>query len=129
MFNLFGKSKSTEKTGVSWLELANVATINKIKEASKERKVMIFKHSTRCGVSANVLYDLESAWVGSEMEGMTPYYLDLISNRSVSNQVAQVFGVMHQSPQVLVIENGKCIYHTSHMAINYRDLKKLAGGE
>lgn len=129
MFNLFGKGKSTENAGVNWTMLEDEATINAIKEASKEHKVMIFKHSTRCGISANVLYDLESAWVRDEMEGMTPYYLDLIRYRSISNLIAETFGVMHQSPQVLVIDNGKCVYHTSHRAINYLDLKKLTGSE
>ncbi|WP_299456176.1 bacillithiol system redox-active protein YtxJ [uncultured Microscilla sp.] len=131
MFNLFkkDKKKSSKATGVNWSVLTDEATIGKIKEASRQGKVLIFKHSTRCGISANVLYDLESAWITDEMEGLTPYYLDLIRYREVSNQVAQTFGVMHQSPQVLVIENGKCIYHTSHRAINYGGLKQLAQSE
>lgn len=133
MFNFFKKDKDSTKTkqptGVNWSVLGDIETINDIKEASKEGRVMIFKHSVRCSISSSILNRLERSWNQNEMTGLTPYFLDLIRNRPVSNQVEHDFAVMHQSPQVLVIENGECIYHTSHMGINYDDLKQLAEQE
>ena len=66
----------------------------------------------------------ERSWKEEEMEGVTPYYLDLISYRNISAQVAEEFNVQHESPQLLLIRNGKCIFHSSHSAISYKELKK-----
>jgi len=66
-------------------------------------------------------YDVE------QIEGVPIYYLDLISFRDVSNQVAEEFEVMHQSPQVLLIKNERCVYDDSHMGINFDDLVKEVG--
>ena len=54
-----------------------------------------------------------------------PYYLDLIAHRDISNKIAQQWNIEHESPQVLVIENGKCTYHNSHMGIDYNELMEL----
>lgn len=57
---------------------------------------------------------------------LTPYYLDLIANRDVSNKIEEVLHVEHQSPQLILIKNGKSIYDTSHMGINYGELMAQA---
>lgn len=69
---------------------------------------------------------LERNWDQEEMQNVVPYFLDLISYRSISNKIAETFGVQHESPQVLLIENGKCVYNASHMGISYDTLKKEA---
>lgn len=96
-----------------------------IRLQSKEKAVIIFKHSIRCSISAMVLNRLERQWNSSEMEGAVPYFLDLISYRQVSSAVAKTYNVVHQSPQVLVIQDGKCIYNSSHTDISYEKLKSL----
>lgn len=130
MFNFFKKDKGNvdtkQTTGVNWSALNDTKTLEEIKVASKSERIMIFKHSIRCAISSGVLNRLERSWNQEEMQGLKPYYLDLIRNRSLSNQVAQEFSIMHESPQVLIIENGQCIYHASHMGINYADLSSLA---
>ncbi len=67
---------------------------------------------------------LESSWDAQEMEGTTPYFLDLIAHRDISDLVAETFGVYHESPQILVIKNGKCTFDTSHMNISYKTVKQ-----
>ena len=123
MFNLFKKDKKNTKTtqsqGVNWSVLDKLETLEEIKKASKDGLVMIYKHSVTCSISGSALHRLERNWEVEEMNGLTPYYLDLLRFREVSNQVAQEFSVRHESPQVLVIDNGQCVYHTSHMGINY----------
>lgn len=111
---------------MNWNQLNTAEQIETIKEESKNQRVLIFKHSTRCGVSAASLDRLERAWSEEEMRPIKPYFLDLIRYRSISNLVAEAFGVMHQSPQVIVIEKGEAIFDTSHFNINYQDLKGLA---
>ena len=77
---------------------------------------VIFKHSTRCSISA----------VAFQPGDIDFYYLDLLAHRPLSNQVAEVFNVHHESPQVLVIKNGKCIYDESHLGISMMDIVESA---
>ena len=90
------------------------------KNESKEQPVVIFKHSTRCSISSMAFDRLRRAW--KEGENVKPYYLDLIQYRDISNQIAERFGIMHQSPQVILLKDGKAIYDNSHMGISYQDL-------
>jgi len=108
---------------MKWYQLNNSAQIEEIKRISEQQPVMLFKHSTRCSISATALNRLERNWKDEEMSAVKPYFLDLISYRSVSNAVADTFGVTHQSPQILIIHKGICVYHTSHMDISYPGVK------
>jgi bacillithiol system protein YtxJ len=110
---------------MNWTKLSSLEELEQLKEASKAQKILIFKHSTRCNISAMALNRLERSWKTEEMQGVTPYYLDLISYREVSNQIATTFQVTHQSPQVLLIEQGQCVYHASHMEIAYPHLQQM----
>lgn len=85
---------------------------------------MIFKHSTRCGISSMVMKQFVATYNFTENE-MDLYYLDLLSYRDVSNEVGYKFQVMHQSPQLLVIRNGVVVAHASHGAINDLDLNRF----
>ncbi|MEL7002932.1 MAG: bacillithiol system redox-active protein YtxJ [Bacteroidota bacterium] len=111
---------------MEWIELRNVNELDQIKQKSHEEPVVIFKHSTSCAISSMAINRLERSWNSQEMNGVKPYYLDLIRHRDVSNQIAETFGVPHQSPQVLVVKNGDVVYDTSHMGINYREIKDVA---
>ncbi|WP_421826688.1 bacillithiol system redox-active protein YtxJ [Larkinella sp.] len=107
---------------MNWNKLQDNAQLAQIKQESAEQPVLIFKHSTRCSISSTALSRMERNW--SNSAGIKPYYLDLIAFRSVSGQVADEFGVDHQSPQVLLIQNGECIYDASHFEISFDDLKQ-----
>jgi bacillithiol system protein YtxJ len=107
---------------MNWNKLQDNAQLAQIKQESAEQPVLIFKHSTRCSISSTAMSRLERNW--SDSVGIKPYYLDLISFRSMSGQVADEFGVDHQSPQVLLIQNGECIYDASHFEISFDELKQ-----
>ena len=109
---------------MNWLALNEEKELESIKSLSDTKPVVIFKHSTRCSISASALNRLERNWIENEMEGIKPYYLDLISYRPISAKIEAEFSVHHESPQVLIIKNGKCIYHASHIEINYNDIKR-----
>ncbi|WKV13655.1 bacillithiol system redox-active protein YtxJ [Marivirga harenae] len=108
---------------MNWERIESLDTLDKIVEESKQSPVIIFKHSTSCSISAMALNRLERSWNQDEMREVRPYYLDLISHRDVSDAVAAKFGIMHQSPQILLIKNGDCVYDESHMGISYQNLK------
>lgn len=110
---------------MNWIQLTNDIDIDQLKEESNSSPIVIFKHSTRCSISDMVLNRFERSWSDSEMAEVKPYFLDLIRNREMSNKVAEVFSVQHESPQVLVIKNGEVIYNDSHIAINYSTIKDV----
>ena len=123
---MFWKKENTEKTAsVNWQKLDRLEQLSEIKEESKHQPVMIFKHSTRCGVSGMALGRLEREW-NEELVRIKPYYLDLISFRQISNAIESEFGVYHESPQMILIEDGKAVYDASHMAIGVEKLKNWA---
>jgi bacillithiol system protein YtxJ len=110
---------------MDWKKLTSEQTFSEILRDTSNHDVsyLIFKHSTSCSISAMALSRLERSWIASEVPQLVPYYLDLLSYRSISNKVAQDLDVIHQSPQVLVIRNGIAIFNASHMDINFNDIK------
>ncbi len=109
-------------SSINWKELSNTQQIEDIKKLSSDQRVIIFKHSTRCPVSSMALSRLERSWDSAAHENTAIFFLDLIRYRDVSNAVAEQFGVMHQSPQVIVVEDEKAIYDESHMGISYEEI-------
>ncbi|MEJ0054173.1 MAG: bacillithiol system redox-active protein YtxJ [Bacteroidota bacterium] len=107
---------------MNWFKLESIDQLRMIREKSKESPVIIFKHSTTCSISRTALDRLERNWKDEEMSDVKPFYLDLLKHRDISREVATEFSVEHQSPQVLVIENGQAVYDRSHFDINYPDL-------
>jgi len=79
--------------------------------------VLLFKHSTSCGVSAGALEALERDWRAAD-DVHRVYFIDLWAHRDVSDAVETRYGIRHESPQVLVIDDGACTYTTSHRHIS-----------
>lgn len=104
---------------MNWIDLVSVEQVEKIKEASFESSQIIFKHSTRCSISIMAKSRLDRS---EQPTNLTLYYLDLLNYRTVSNFVADYFQVHHESPQVLLIKNGECVYEETHNAISMDDI-------
>ncbi len=108
---------------MNWEKLTSQEQLNQIDTLSKESPVVIFKHSTRCSISSAALDRIERKWDQNNHPDVKPFYLDLVQYREVSNAVAAHYGVEHQSPQILIIADGKSVYDNSHFAINYDELR------
>lgn len=107
----------------NWIALNTEQGVEQIAERSKTVPCLIFKHSTRCSISTTAKSRLERNW-NFDASLLEPYYLDLLSNRGVSNRVAEFFEVEHQSPQVLLIVEGECVYEETHNAISVTDINE-----
>ncbi len=105
-----------------WKVLNDAEQLTDIIDTSFTKPVVIFKHSTRCGISAMIKHGLESDWSFGTDE-LELYYLDLIAYRAISNQVAEDYKVLHQSPQALVIVKGKVVWHGSHQMVTVDALR------
>ena len=109
---------------MNWSKLTRPDQIQEILEESKQKPVIIFKHSTTCPISATAKNRLERQWSESNLAEVKPYYLDLLSYRPISNEVANTFDVKHESPQLLLIRDGKCQYDASHLGLRLDEVKK-----
>lgn len=106
-----------------WKELTSEEQLAEIRQQSSQKPQVIFKHSTRCSISSMAKSRLERAVAAQDVDF---YYLDLIKYRSISNRIAEDFSVNHESPQVLLIKNGECIYDESHSGISMDEIEEQA---
>ena len=97
-----------------WSEIHAERDLNKAIDQSHEEVVGLFKHSTRCSRSHAALHNLK----GSRRQDVSIYYLDLLAYRYLSDLIAQKFGVVHQSPQLILLKHGKVLGHASHESIS-----------
>ena len=104
---------------MNWIEITNEAQLIEVRDLSKVKPQVIFKHSTRCSISSMAKNRLEK---GTAPENIDFYYLDLIKHRSISQKIAKDFDVSHESPQILLIKNGACTYDESHSGISMNDI-------
>ena len=117
------KDDSKKRGNVNWVLLTELSQLDEIKEESKDKPVMILKHSTRCSVSLMAKNGLDRSWDIEDTELKT-YYLDLLKYRPISNEIASTFDIHHQSPQVLIIKDGKCVYTATHSEIDSSEIAK-----
>jgi bacillithiol system protein YtxJ len=123
IMSLFGSlfnssdSKDTSSGNVQWNDLTEIKQVDEIAESSVETPVIIFKHSTRCSISRMALKQFEREYNIEEGKAK-PYFLDLLEHRDISNEIASRFTVQHQSPQLIIVKNGKAVYNASHQDID-----------
>lgn len=108
---------------MNWYPLTSEEQLVKIIEASHKKPQVIFKHSTRCSISGAAKARLDKA---TQPEGIDFHYLDLLSYRPLSNKIAETFHVHHESPQVLLIKNGECVFDESHLSIFMEEITEQA---
>ena len=112
---IFGEgNKEQPKSSINWIPLTEINQLDEIIANSNTKYQAIFKHSTRCGISSGVLRQFERQ---ENIDEVDFYYLDLLSYRSISDEIATRFGVLHQSPQLIVLKDGLVTTHGSHYDI------------
>ncbi|MDH3795451.1 MAG: bacillithiol system redox-active protein YtxJ [Flavobacteriaceae bacterium] len=123
--SIFSKQEAEIVTsGVEWVQLTTDEQLSILDDTSYMHPQLIFKHSTQCGISGVVLRSFSSK-TGHPESGYNYFVLDLIAFRELSNAIAEKYGVMHQSPQVLIVKNGIVVAHASHHAILELDLNEF----
>ncbi|MGV8878992.1 MAG: bacillithiol system redox-active protein YtxJ [Sphingobacteriaceae bacterium] len=100
---------------MNWTPLTTEEQLQDMKNSTGFQ--LIFKHSTRCAISMMARKRFELEW--DVIPETTPlYFLDLIKYRTLSNQIATLFQVQHESPQLLIIKDGQCVLEQSHADIS-----------
>ena len=108
---------------MNWIIITSQQQIEELKEKSRTKIQVVFKHSTRCSISSMAKNRLDKSEQPSNIDF---YYLDLLKYRNLSSMLSSEFDVEHESPQVLMIRDGKCIYDESHLAIKMEDILEQA---
>lgn len=119
---IFGSENNEVNSNVNWIPLTAISQLDEIVESSNSKTVAIFKHSTRCSISRFALKQFENEYNLEDKVAL--YFLDLLNHRDISNEIAIRFQVVHQSPQLLLIENGVAVYDASHSDIQAKVLEK-----
>ncbi|EJL75927.1 bacillithiol system redox-active protein YtxJ [Chryseobacterium populi] len=114
---IFGEKEENPEQKSFWKKIESEADLAKAIENSFHHKIAIFKHSTSCFISKTVLRNFEKE-VNNSDEKVDFYFLDLLAYRPLSNKIAADFGIRHESPQLIVIENGKAVSNASHQHIS-----------
>jgi len=108
---------------MNWINLTQEEQLQQIKVNSKNKPQVIFKHSTRCSISSMAKNRLEKSTQPDEIDF---YFLDLIKYRPISNKIAEIFKIYHESPQILLIKNDECVYDESHSGIDMSEIIEQA---
>lgn len=124
----FSKSReskeSSTRNSVQWIKLESVDQLMNLVKTTHEKPVLLFKHSTRCSISAMAKNNLERNWIsGSEL--CDAYLLDLLAHRDVSQKIAEITGIKHESPQAIVLRGDEIVYDASHSGIEARRIESI----
>lgn len=119
---LFGFGNKKEGTSFPWNELTSIEQLKEIIANSTEQPIVLFKHSTRCSISTMALSRFQKEW-NQENTSIGLYYLDLLNHREVSNEIAELTGVVHQSPQAILISNNEVKYTATHSSISATEIQ------
>ncbi|AIM35518.1 hypothetical protein KO02_01705 [Sphingobacterium sp. ML3W] len=104
---------------MNWVPLNNLDQLQQILDS--QQVCAIFKHSTTCGISGMAKKNFER-FANLSDKSYDVYYLDLLAFREISNQIASIWHIQHQSPQLLILQGDTCIFNASHGEIDFDDL-------
>ena len=104
--------------GKQFLKVGDSNELENLLNNSKERPIVVFKHSNSCPISAVAYREMQA--LDSDV-----VLVEVQSAREVSRQLADLTGVRHESPQVIVLRNGKAVWNASHYEVTAREVAKV----
>lgn len=102
-------------------ELTELAELDNVLSQSAARLQLIFKHSTTCPISTAAYRELEKH-LESGLMGIDYSMIIVQHARNISNEVATRLGVKHESPQAILVRNGRAVWNASHYDITDKTL-------
>ena len=98
-------------------KMTSIEQLNSAVQATEDQPLLLFKHSTRCPISAHAYQEMNDYLHNSPNESVKYSIIYVVEDRPVSNEAAERLGVKHESPQVILIKKGMPVWHTSHSEI------------
>jgi len=102
--------------GTKFFKIDDHATLENLFTDSTKKPVIVFKHSNACSISARAYREME------KLDNVN--ILEVQSARDVSRELADVTGVRHETPQVIVLRDGKAVWNASHFDVTADDVIK-----
>jgi bacillithiol system protein YtxJ len=106
------------------VQLTTPRALEQVTAQSFDRPVFIYKHSSVCSISSGTYQTFHKMADALDLPS-NPFFTQImvIENRDISDEVESLLGVRHESPQVLLLAEGKVIWHTSHFNITEEALR------
>jgi bacillithiol system protein YtxJ len=102
--------------GNKFFRVSDKETLNKLLAVSRERPVLVFKHSNACAISSRAYREME------QLDDVN--LLEVQSARELSQDLAAITGVQHETPQVIVLRDGKAVWNASHYDVSVAAVTK-----
>jgi len=100
-----------------FVEIDDVASLDRFISESGERPAIIFKHSNMCGVSARVYREVSQV--------ARPVGIVVVQQaRDVSDEIARRFGIQHETPQALIVRGDELLWSASHYAVKAQAIEE-----
>jgi len=119
-----GINPSLEDTNVK--PLSSLEALDACLTASGDAPVFIFKHSTACPISSEAYRHVGAYAEGEDADRPDVYLVKVIEERPVSDKIAEVLGVAHRSPQLILVHNRECVWTASHYGIREERIREAA---
>ena len=105
--------------------LRNLTELERVLTDSHQRPVVLFKHSYTCGVSAEALDELRTH-IDEHLPSLPAGYamVTVQTHREVSNTISERLGIRHETPQAILVRDGRVIWSASHFRVNAAELQK-----
>jgi len=98
-----------------WIHLTDEGQLQKLIVRSQEKPQVIFKYNNHCNLSEAILTQLQKNCCPAQVDF---YFLNLSTNTDISEKVSETVHIPHQSTQILLIKDGRCIFEESHSEIS-----------
>ena len=111
------------------VRLTKITELDGAIDSSSDRPVFVYKHSSVCPVStraAGIYHDFAEEYASAPEPFFTQVMV--IENRDLSNEIESRLDVRHESPQLLLLRDGKVAWHTSHFSISEENMKSALEG-
>lgn len=108
-------------------ELTSLTALNELLQASHQQPVLFFKHSNTCGISSRAFGEFQKYLATDASATVNNALIVVQTAREVSNQLANITGVEHESPQAILVHEGKAVWDESHLAIKSDRLIEAVG--
>ena len=107
-------------------EVTETAQLTSLWQASHEKPVLFFKHSTACPISVRAYHEFQQ-YLESEASQHAQHALIIVQTaRQASQRLAELTGVRHESPQAILVRNGQAVWHASHFELKKHTLAAAA---
>jgi len=112
-----------------YLEIVSTEALAEVMRSSENETVLFFKHSVTCGVSSCAFNEFQKYLESPESSATRNCVIVVQKSREASDELARLVGVEHESPQAIVVRNGRAVWNDSHLAIKSEKLVNAVRAE